>query len=321
MWFRAISLALVFWGSGIYLAQGRVLLDAHNCYPSGEWWADRIDRALSTGTPLAIEQDLAWYVDHRTGRSWSVLSHSASATGSEPAMKAYFFERIRPIVEKALKEGNRRDWPLITLNLDLKTEEPEHLKAIWNLLAEYQDWITTAPRASNIHTMASLNIRPLLVLTGESNAQKAVFYDQVAIGDPLLVFGATPTHNDDAGAPPSILAPEPADNYHRWWNNPWRVVEPEGQNAAGSWSAQGERRLNDLVRYAHERGFWIRFYTLDGESSAEESDHGWFHSYNFGSIDAARARWRAAIRAGVDFVAVDQYEEFAKELHGTSDSR
>jgi hypothetical protein len=316
MAFRAILLAVLFWSSSTQMAaQNRVLLDAHNCYPEGERWSDRIDRALSTGAPLAIEQDLAWYVDHRTGRSWSVLSHSSSATGSEPAMKNYFFERVRPIMEKALKSGDQRDWPLITLNLDFKSEEPEHLKAIWNLLAEYHDWITTAARTSDIHTIAPLKIKPLLVLTGESNAQKAVFYDQVPIGEPLLLFGATPTHNENPNAPPSTLAPEPADNYHRWWNNPWRVVEPEGQNAAGGWPAQDERRLNELVRYAHERGLWIRFYTLDGESAAEESDHGWTHSYNFGSIAAARLRWRAAIEAGVDFVATDQYEEFAKELH------
>src|SRR5215510_5828626 len=94
---------------------GRVLLDAHNCYPYGDWWNDRIDRALSTGTPLAIEQDLAWYTDPRTGRSWSVLSHSATATGSEPTLKEYFFEHIRPIVEAALKNGDKRNWPLITL--------------------------------------------------------------------------------------------------------------------------------------------------------------------------------------------------------------
>jgi hypothetical protein len=42
----------------------RVLLDAHNCYPYNGRWADRIDRALSTGTPLAVEQDLVWF-SHR----------------------------------------------------------------------------------------------------------------------------------------------------------------------------------------------------------------------------------------------------------------
>src|SRR5215510_6438353 len=124
----------------------RVVLDAHNCYPYGEWWSDRIDRALSSGTPLAIEQDLAWYTDPRSGRSWSVLSHSSTATGSEPTMKEYFFERIRPIVERALREGDRSQWPIFTLNLDLKTEEPEHLRAIWALLTEYKDWISSAQR-------------------------------------------------------------------------------------------------------------------------------------------------------------------------------
>lgn len=322
MWLRFIFLSFVFWRFGLSLAaQGRVLLDAHNCYPEVERWSDRIDRALSTGTPLAIEQDLAWYVDPSSGRSWSVLSHNDSPIGTEPTMKYYFFERIRPIVENALNTGDRSRWPLITLNLDLKTEELEHLKAISNLLAEYQDWITTAPRTSDIHTIAPLKIRPLLVLTGESNAQKAVFYDQVPVGDPIVAFGATPTNTEDVSAPPSILAPEPADNYHRWWNNPWRVVEFEGQNAAGAWSAQDEKRLNDLVRYAHGRGLWIRFYTLDGESRAEETLHGWNHSYNFGSIDAARVRWQAAIRARVDFVSVDQYEEFANALHRIPNSK
>ena len=54
--------------------------------------------------------------------------------------------------------------------------------------------------------------------------------------------------------------------------------------------------------------------TLDGYDPADTSG-GWGASYNFGSIEAARTRWRAAIQAGVDFVAVNQYEEFAKELH------
>ena len=296
----------------------RVLLDAHNCYPYGEWWRDRIDRALSTGTPLAIEQDLAWYTDSLTRRSWSLLSHSASAAGNELTMKKYFFERIRPIVERAMREGDRRKWPLITLNLDFKTEEPEHLKAIWNLFGEYRDWISSALKSSDINVIGPLDVKPLLVLTGESDAQKTVFYDQVSVGTQLLVFGATRTNSHDPTAPPTVLAPDPPDNYHRWWNNPWRVIEPSGQTAAGAWTAQKDDRLNDLVRNAHQRGFWIRFYTLDGEPEPDESGHGWFHSYNFGSLDAAIIRWRAAIKAGVDFVAVDQYEEFARVLHGSS---
>src|SRR5947208_9491955 len=195
----------------------RSILDAHNCYPYFEWWHDRIDRALSAGAPLAIEQDLLWYTDAKTGKAWSVVSHGRPATGAEPTLREYFFERIRPLVEKALRDGNHGDWPLITLNLDLKSEEPEHLAAIWGTLARYQDWLTTAPRTGTIDRMETLEVRPVLVLTGESEEQKAVFYDQVAEGGKLLVFGAVRTNTHDASSPPEGLAPNPGDNYHRWW--------------------------------------------------------------------------------------------------------
>src|SRR5205814_9384167 len=93
----------------------RVILDAHNCYPYFEWWADRIDRALSAGTPVAIEQDPYWYTDPQSKRSWSVVAHGVPVTGHEPTIEEYFFERIRPIVDEALRHGNRREWPLSTL--------------------------------------------------------------------------------------------------------------------------------------------------------------------------------------------------------------
>src|SRR5437016_10260319 len=84
----------------------RSMLDAHNCYPYFEWWADRIDRALSGGTPLAIEQDLAWYMNPNTGQARSVLAHGSPVSGNEPGMREYFFERVRPIIQKALRDGN-----------------------------------------------------------------------------------------------------------------------------------------------------------------------------------------------------------------------
>ena len=292
----------------------RILLDAHNCYPYYEWWFDRIDRALSAGTPLAIEQDLLWAKNPRTEKMASVLSHGSQPTGSEPGMREYFFEHIRPIVEKALREGNRSDWPLITLNLDLKSEEPEHLEAIWSLLCEYKDWLTTAVRTSDLQKMEPLQIRPVLVLTGEAAAQMQVFYDQVKIGDRLLVFGAVKTNTKDPSAAPEILAPNAADNYHRWWNNAWRVVEPEGQSKAGPWNAEKESRLNQLVLYARKRNLWIRFYTLDGASKPDLSCYGWFSTYNFGSKEAVETRWAAAVRAGVDYLASDQYEDLGRFL-------
>lgn len=98
----------------------RTVMDARNCYPYYEWRSDRIDRALSTGTPRAIEQDVAGRKDVKTGRSWPVVTHGEPTSGAEPTLEQYFFEKVRPIVEKALRDDNHGDWPLITLNLDCK---------------------------------------------------------------------------------------------------------------------------------------------------------------------------------------------------------
>ena len=294
----------------------RVLMDAHNCYPYFGWWTDRIDRALSASTPLAIEQDLLWFTPENGGPPRSIVTHGSPSTGSEPTLRDYFFERVRPIVERALRNPDHTAWPLITLNLDLKSEEPEHLAAIWSLLNEYRDWLTTAPRTSTIADMSSLNVKPILVLTGESDAQKSAFYDQVPVGSQLLVFGATRTQANDPTAAPATLAPNGADNYHRWWNNPWRVVEPGGQTNAGDWTPAKDARLRDLVSYAHQKNLWIRFYTLDGLPASDESCRGIFHTYNFGSRQAVELRWRAAAKAGVDYIASDQYETLSQVLRG-----
>lgn len=301
-----------------WLPGGRVLLDAHNCYPYHGQWSDRLSRALSVGTPLAIEQDLTWFVDPTTGKGRSLVAHdeenrpNLGLDGSEPTLDAYFFERIRPLVETALRENRRDTWPLITLNLDFKTEEPEHLAAVWALLQTYQPWLTTAPRAATLDEVRPLSVGPVLVLTGESDRQRAVFHDAVPEGQALLVFGAARPERrspEVKGELPDITAGR-RTNYHRWWNNPWSAVERGGQPRADLWTPDDARRLQALVGAAHRASLWIRFYTLNGHDVADESG-GWSTGYNFGSSDAAAERWRAAIAAGVDFIATDQYEAFA----------
>jgi hypothetical protein len=312
----ALSVAAQSGANNQSLPGGRTVMDAHNCYPYYEWWHDRIDRALSAGTPLAIEQDLYWYTDAKAGKSWSIVAHGAPISGHEPTMEQYFFDRVRPIVERALKEGDTGDWPLITLNLDFKTEEPAHLQAVWALLTKYQDWLSTAPKTSDPGKGQPLTVRPILVLTGESDAQQKVFYDEVSTGGKLLVFGAVHSNTKDPMASPEVLEPSVATNYRRWWNNPWNVVEKGGQMHAGDWTAADDERLSQLVRHAHSHGLWIRFYTLDGATDKEESCNGWFRSYNFGSLAAVQLRWRAAENSGVDYVASDQYELLGEFLGG-----
>ncbi len=302
----------------------RVLLDAHNCYPDGGQFADRLDRALATGLPVAIEQDLHWFRDPRSGVFRSIVSHGEPFTGTEPSLASHFFERIRPLVEQALRDGKRETWPLIVLNLNLKTNEPEHHAAIWETLGTYASWLTTAPRVADGSSPAALDVKPMLVLTGNPDAQQASFHDRVPVGGRLRLFGAIPVDVEAkvgkgkeavpklAGLAPAELIASGATNYRRWVNFPWAVVERGGQIAADAWTPADATRLAALATLAHERGLWIRFYTLNGHAAGDNG--GWTASYNFGSPAAAEARWRAARAAGVDFIATDQYEGLARTL-------
>ena len=322
-------------GAGELLAQQgfgpgqRVLLDAHNAYPQNGRWRDRIDRALSTGLPVAIEQDLYWRTD-RARRSEIAVAHDTSELDRAPTLDVYFFQRIRPIMERALAEQRRDTWPLIVLNLDFKQNDAALLDAVYTLLGHYESWLTTAPRTRTPDVAEPLSVGPLLVLSGSTEAQRARFHDAVPIGERLRVFGAIPpavapgaTDEERAAnlsrmSAEELIAPKPS-NYARWVNFPWRVVEPGGQTKAGDWSAADAARLHALVARAHAQNLWIRFYTLDG--FLRRDGDGLTRSYDFGSDSAVKLRWRAALEAGVDFIATDHYERFDRARRDQSSGK
>ena len=309
-----------------YLNGNRPVLDAHNCYPYEGKWQDRIDRALSTGYPVAIEQDLAWDAPNGApGRV--VVSHEAQTRGSEPLLRDYFFEKVRPIVEEALRRNDRSHWPIIVLHFDFKDNQAPLLRAVWGLLGEYEGWLTTATKTGDARELSPFDPKPLLVITEDSDAQEQVFFRDVPIGAKLRLFGSAHTmpvpgtgrerNHLLATLPPERLLTDPPNNYRRWWNNSWFEVEEGGQHQAGDWTPEDGRRLRALVDHAHRLGYWIRFYTLDGFDPARDPG-GWGNSYNFGSREAVELRWKAALDAGVNFIATDQYEDlgaFMKKGH------
>lgn len=325
----ALSVVLLTSLAGGLLAQApafgpgsRVLLDAHNAYPYEGRFADRVSRALATGLPVAIEQDLIWRAGRGAASGESVVGHDEDKVADAPSFEAYFFAQLAPVMERALRENRRDQWPLVVLNLDLKTNEPAHHRRILEVLARHDAWLTTAPRTSTPDVPAPLAVGPMLVLTGADPTQPRTFHDAVPLGDKVRLFGAIPVPQpegeDNRARARSLMRMTPeqliatrATNYRRWVNFPWAVVEAGGQNDAAEWTAADRARLDALAGRAHANGLWIRFYTLNGHPAPEADAQGWTKSYNFGSLAAAQARWRAARAAKVDFVATDQYEAFS----------
>ncbi len=332
---RAIVAAAVVAGTVVALASGdrgplapgaRVWLHAHNCYPDEGRGADRLWRAIGAARgPIAIEQDVAW----DPARRQSVLSHDTDLDGTEPTLEDHFFRTVAPLLDRALQDGATASWPVMVLHLDFKTNEPDHHAAVWALLEAHQQWLTMAPRVADESQVQPFTPGPLLVLTEAGEGQAAVFHDAVPVSGRLLLFGTVPPTPLPAGlspverleavatAAPEVLIPAPASNYRRWTNHSWAVVEAGGPPKAGRWTTDDRRRLDALVARAHAQGLWIRLYTLNGHGS---NDEGWGEGYNFGALDRVRPRWDAAIAAGVDFIATDQYEAFAEQRRKSGQS-
>ena len=313
--------------SGTYAPGSRVQMMAHNAYPDHGKYQDRLDRALASGVPFAVEEDLAW-IDEK-----SLLIHgSKNVSESDPTLESYFFPKIGAVVEKALQQGNKGDWPLITLYLDIKNDPPEHLAAISKTLDSHSAWLTTAKKTANLTKQSPLELKPLMVLvedkSGDEN-KRVAFYDNVSMGGSIRVFGSASKPDPNPGrklpkqeaidrmtnVDPEQIVSAKADNYHRWWGSDWAYIEKGGEQNAGTWTPEENKRLRHWVEYGHRLGYFVSFYCLDGFTDSD--NQGWEAEYNLGSKDAVATRWKAVAEAKADFVSTDQYEQLSDFLRGS----
>jgi hypothetical protein len=300
----------------------RTIILAHNAYPDHGTYNDRLEHAIAAGTPIMIEEDLAWV----NGRS--LICHGAKNSSPEdPTLESYFFPAIKPLMEKALRDGNKGNWPLVTLYLDIKNDPPEHLEYINQLLDQYNAWLTTAAKTDDLTKQSKLKMGPLMVLVEDktNDIKQKFFYDDLPVGGNIRVFGSytkpieNPTHlskidfiNSLVSVPMEQVNTHKADNYHRWWGVDWAYVEKGGEEHHGDWGKEQTERLDSIVGYGHRLGYLVGFYCLDGFVASENK--GWEDEYNFGSMDQVKLRWKAAIAAHADIISSDQYEELATTI-------
>jgi len=253
----------------------RTLLDAHNCYPYEGKFADRMERALKVGMPLAIEKDLVWAAGENR------ISHEVEHAAAAPTLEEDFFLPLRAKMDAALREGAKEQWPLVTLNLDFKTADPAQIANLYALLQRYRAWLSVGKKGQGM----GIEYGPMLVLLGSPQVNEDVFYGQRKEGDDILAFGAA---NQCAAA----------TEYRRWCNFAFRSLlkMPEWQG---------------FVKQAHGKGLWVRVYTINGAGEEESAKNGWGRGYMAGGREAAEKLWEEFRAAGVDFIATDEYERFA----------
>jgi hypothetical protein len=301
----------------------RVLVLAHNAYPDHGKYGDRLDRVIAAGRPFVVEEDLSW-IDGK-----SLLIHGAkNAGGDDPTLESYFFPKVQPLMEKALRDGNKGDWPIVTVYLDIKNDPIEHLQAISKTLARHEDWITTAIKPADGAQQTSLDVRPMMVLVEDKqqDIKQEFFYDRIPVGGKVRVFGSvikggpTPDMNLSRTeavdymftlSPEQVIA-ERANTYRRWIGLDWALIEKGGETRGSPWTKEYEARLRKFIEQGHKMGYFVSVYCLDGYSQAE--NQGWDKDYNVGSKEQVLPRWKAAIHARPDFISTDQYQDLSQMI-------
>ena len=318
-------LALAAGNKSTFAPGARTLMLAHNAYPDEGKYGDRLDRAIHAGAPFVVEEDLIWV----NGRS--LLIHNEKAAGPDaPTLESYFFPKVKPVIEQALHDGNKGNWPMVTLYLDIKNDPVEHLEAISQVLDKYDAWLTKATKTADITKQSPLEYKPMMVILEDkqNDIKQDFFYDRVPVGGKFRAFGSAVKFDDNPKKLPRTarderlaglvqMAPEQlvtkhADNWRRWFGTDWHFIELCGPAHGGDWNAATEARLTKFVDYGHKLGYLVSFYEANG--FADDQNQGWTAEYNFGSKEAARRRWNAAIKAHADFIATDQYEDVVETI-------
>ena len=209
----------------------RVWLHAHNCYPEPGVGQSRISRALGTGLPwIAIEQDLVWAVDPTApGGGRSVVAHETTLRGDEPTLEAHFFTRVLPILDRAFAERSTDGWPVLVLHLDFKTNEPEHHRAVWDLLGRVPAIRHHVDQGPRWRRAPPLRPGPLLVLTEVGEGQESDFYSRAVAGRHTATVRDRPVARSLRGRP-CAPTPDLARLAHRRCRIP---LPPLGQSLVG----------------------------------------------------------------------------------------
>ena len=98
---------------------------------------------------------------------------------------------MKPIIENALSQGNKGDWPVLVRYLDIKNDPLEHIQVMAKVLDKEEAWLTTDVKSGDIKGQSPFDLKPLMVLVEDkqNDIKQKFFHDDIPVGGKIRAFG------------------------------------------------------------------------------------------------------------------------------------
>ncbi|WP_018753593.1 hypothetical protein [Paenibacillus sanguinis] len=251
------------------------------------------------------------YPDYLQGQVKLYVKHDAAAQPNTRNLYQYFEE----VVAQIERNGGslHGDGQSIVINLDMKpANNPDYVQIARSLQAMLEHY-GALMTFGNVGDAGSFTERAITVCLSGSEGLKSAYFDYISgtTGKLLAFKDEVYSLTDGRRENPADYFPNDADIYHRFYAIHWKHIESGFDLLTpGNWAQDEEERLEEMLRIATDKGYTLRFYSLNGNEGA------WHYKFPGGDGDAAQ-RWTQFAymnhKLGTrHFVSTDSYEAITK---------
>lgn len=251
------------------------------------------------------------YPEYLQGQVKLYVKHDAASQPNTRNLYQYF-EEIAAQIES--NGGSvHGDGQSMVVNLDMKSannpDYPQIARSLQAIFEHYGSLMTYG----YIGDRNSFTERAITVCLSGSEGLKTAYLDYItgSSGKLLAFKDEVYSVTDGRRSNPADYFPNEADIYHRFYAIHWKHIESGFDLLLpGNWAQEEEQRLEDMIELATEKGYTLRFYSLNGNEGA------WHYKFPNGDGDSAQ-RWTqfAYINHKLGtrhFVSTDSYESITK---------
>lgn len=227
----------------------------------------------------------ASYPDYLQGKVKLYVKHDAAANPNTRNLYQYFED----VAAQTARNGGsvHGDGKSIIINLDMKTANSPNYQAVADSLQtifkKYEPYISYGTVGNpNSFTEKAVTV----CLSGADELKDAYFTYISGSTNKLLAFkDEVYSVTDSRYGNVADYFPQTADIYHRFYAVHWKHIESGFDLLLpGNWSQEEEQRLKDMMTLATQKGYTLRFYSLDGTDGVTQ--------YKFpGGDGEAAQRW------------------------------